>query len=67
MCSQELYWSEIRPGRASSRRGVDPAQVSPDPRGEPRPREQPRGSSPPPTAGTACGGRFVAAAGEVAG
>lgn len=33
--SQELYWSEIRLGRATSRGGVDPAQVSSDPGGEP--------------------------------
>lgn len=35
MCSQELHRSEVRPGRASSRRGVDPAQVSSEAGGEP--------------------------------
>ncbi|XP_056286951.1 cytochrome P450 4F3 isoform X1 [Pseudoliparis swirei] len=59
---QELHWAEIRPGTASGRRGVDPAQVSPDPGGEPRTRGQVWGSAPSPSTRPACGGRFVAAA-----
>lgn len=63
MCSQELHWSEIRPGRASSRCGVDLAQVPSDAGGEPRTRSQHWASSPSPSARPACRRRLVAAGG----
>lgn len=67
MCSQELHRSEICPGRASSRRGVDTAPVPPGPGSGPQTWEQLWGRSPSPPTRPACRGRPVAAAGEPGG
>lgn len=58
--SQELHRSEVRPGWATSCRGADSAQVSPDAGGQ---SWIPRAASPSAPAGPACGGGVVAAGG----